>query len=108
MYQSVAHDGSQHFGYQNSSEWLGCKELELGDDEAVEVKAQSTPALRGSEPSAPLAVPSAQESELPGEVKVPSSESIGEWLSATDQATGNTYYWNTVTREVTWELPERD
>jgi hypothetical protein len=41
-------------------------------------------------------------------VKVPSSGSVGEWLPATDQATGNTYYWNTVTREVTWDLPERD
>jgi len=80
---------------------------ETKDDE-MELKAQSTPALRGSEPSAPLAVPSAQESELPGEVKVPSSGSVGEWLPATDQATGNTYYWNTVTREVTWDLPERD
>ena len=31
--------------------------------------------------------------------------SAGEWRTEIDPLTGKTYYWNTETREVTWDKP---
>ena len=73
---------------------------------APQVRPESTPALRGSESSEPSSVSSTQ--EPPAAAQAPSPESVGEWRAETDAATGNTYYWNTVTREVTWEKPKSD
>jgi hypothetical protein len=73
---------------------------------APQERPESKPALRGSESSEPSSVSSTQEPL--SAAQAPTPESVGEWRAETDAATGNTYYWNTVTREVTWEKPKSD
>jgi hypothetical protein len=73
---------------------------------APQERPESKPALRGSESSEPSSVSSTQKTPSAAQASTP--ESVGEWRAETDAATGNTYYWNTVTREVTWEKPKSD
>jgi len=39
-------------------------------------------------------------------VEIKEPEQVGEWKSTKDERTGRTYYWNTVTREVSWTKPK--
>lgn len=92
---------TQETSWEKPAVLLAAEAARRGDS-VPEVTSTSTPDVL-LDPPATTQLP--ESSMVQGEEKVPGVSS--EWVAVTDEASGQTYYYNNVTQETSWEQPQK-